>query len=79
MTDKPKKERKAAQFTVLVASGKNDKGEDTFTVKGEIEGTSKKNAITKAAVGGELDVKIGDEVACVSSKQFVLKPIGLSI
>lgn len=75
----PKKERKAGEFVILVATGKNEDGEQTFTLKGKATGTSKRNAISRAAVGGEIDLKIGDEVAAVSAKQFSPKPISLSI
>jgi hypothetical protein len=74
-----KKQRDPGKFTILTASGQNDKGQDTYTVLGEAEGTSKKNAITKAAAGGDLGVAIGDVIVAVSSKQFTPKPISLSI
>lgn len=74
-----KKERAPGSFEILVASGKNDKGQETYTVVGKADGTSKKNAISKAAASGDISVNIGDVVAAVSSKQFVPKPISLSI
>ncbi len=71
--------RKPGEFVLLVASGKNEAGEETFTVKGKVSGTSKRNAISKAAVSGDVDLKIGDVVAAVSAKQFVPKPLSISI
>lgn len=81
MADKEKatKTREAGDFAILVSSGVNDAGEQTFTLKGNAKGTSKKNAITNAVSEGGIDLKIGDEVAAVSAKQFVPKTIGLSI
>lgn len=77
--EKKTADRKLGEFVLLVASGKNEDGEETFTLKGKVSGTSKRNAISKAAVSGEVDLKIGDVVAAVSAKQFAPKPISLSI
>lgn len=74
-----KKERKPGDFVILVATGKNEDGEQTFTLKGTSAGTSKRNAISRAAVGGEIDLKIGDEVVAVSAKQFAPKQLSLSV
>jgi hypothetical protein len=74
-----KKARQPGKFTILVAAGKDSDGADTYKVVGEAEGTSKKNAITKATQDGGVSLSIGDVVVAVSSKQFVPKPIALSI
>lgn len=79
MAETKSKERAPGKFTILVANGKNEKGNDTYEVVGEAVGTSKKNAITKASASGDVAVNIGDVVVAVSSKQFTPKPISLSI
>lgn len=79
MADKPKKERSPGKFKVLVSAGINDEGLPLYVDKGEAEGTSKKNAVSKAVEDKTLSLNIGDVVVAVSSKQFVPKPISLSI
>jgi hypothetical protein len=76
---KERKKREPGEFVILVAAGQNEDGEETFVLKGRSIGTSKRNAVSKAAISGDIDLKIGDEVAAVSARQFVPKPISLSV